>query len=117
MKKPLKKVVKNAARNAVKKVKQKIVKKPDLKTRVYGELLKIRKKLDKQLTVVSKKFQDEVAALKKKSKKMGIDKELDLLKKRGDSLLKDMSATTSKVMAEVKKDYNFVLADVRKRLK
>lgn len=113
MKKPLKKAVKNA----VKKVKSKIVKKPDLKTRVYGELLKLRKKLDKELTVVSKKFQNEVAALKKKSKKMGIDKELDLLKKRGDSLLKDMSATTSRVMAEVKKDYNLVLADVKKRIK
>lgn len=113
MKKPLKKVVKKA----VKKVKSKIVRKPDLKTRIYSEFTKIRKKLDKELTVVSKKFNKEVTALRKKSKKMGIDKELELLKKRGDALLKDMNATTSKVMAEVRKDYNLVLADVKKRLK
>ncbi len=113
MKKPLKKAVKNA----VKKVKSKLVKKPDLKTRIYGEFLKIRKRLDKEFTVVSKKFNKEVTALRKKSKRMGIDKELDLLKKRGDALLKDMSATTTKAMAEVRKDYNLVLADVKKRLK
>lgn len=104
-------------KNPLKKVVKKLVKKPDLKTRVYNELSKVQKNLEKELKVVGTKFNKELQALKKTGKKIEIEKELQVLKKRGDSLLAEMKKTTDKVMAEVKKDYNLVLADVKKRIK
>lgn len=104
-------------KNPLKKVVKKLVKKPDMKTRVYNELSKVQKNLEKELKVVGTKFNKELQALKKTGRKIEIEKELQVLKKRGDSLLAEMKKTTDKVMAEVKKDYNLVLADVRKRLK
>ena len=103
-------------KNPLNKVVKKLVKKPDLKTRVYSELAKVQKNLEKELKVVSNRFNKEVQALKKTGKKIEIEKELLVLKKKGDSLLTEMKKTTDKVMAEVKKDYHLVLADVKKRL-
>jgi len=95
---------------------RKLFKKPDLKTQLENELERVRKKLYKGLGVVHDKFDREVAALKRKGKKIDIEKELKLMTKRGDRILSEMNKRADKVMAEVKKDYKLAITKVRKRL-
>ncbi len=96
---------------------KKVFKKPDLKTQMYGEIQKIRKKLDRELGVLSDKFYKEVSTIRKKSGKINIEKELTILSKKGNSVLADLGKKANKVMAVVKKDYNLAIANVRRRLK
>jgi ElaB/YqjD/DUF883 family membrane-anchored ribosome-binding protein len=95
---------------------RKIFKKPDLKTQLENELERIRKKLHKGLGNVHDKFNKEVSALKRKGKKIDIDKELKLMTKRGDRILSEMNKRAGSVMAEVRKDYKLAITKVRKKL-
>ncbi|MBI5826801.1 MAG: hypothetical protein HZB22_03615 [Deltaproteobacteria bacterium] len=96
---------------------RKVFKKPALKTQMYNELRKIGKKLDRELGVISGIFNKEVSALKKKGAKIDIEKELAILHKTGDRLLKDLNKKAGKVMAGVKKDYALAIKSVKKRIK
>lgn len=96
---------------------RKVLKKPDLKTQIYNELRTIGKKLDKELGVIGDRFNKEVSALKKKGAKIDIEKELAILHKAGDRLLKDLNKKAGKVMAGVKKDYAVAIKNVKKKMK
>ncbi len=109
-------ISKTLRRRFVKNPLKKIFKKPDLKTQLENELEKIRRKLYKGLGVIHDKFDKEVAALKRKGKKIDVEKELKLMTKRGDRILSEMNKRANSVMAGVKKDYKLAIANVRKKL-